>query len=455
MKDEHEGQGKWWLPEHEDHQVPGWFTWDSEEAGQLRLVGRLKPIEWEDHELPDGTVQRVRRGRAEAMKNRGYPLIHGKAGGKAYTLLDSSSALIRENLFHPDEASEIIHVDRFLVSAGGWFTNTEDDLAFDGLWADLRHLTAWVGHTGLRETLALGLKADREFASISASKLPKFELVQGTSGSVNLTQWMQLSGDGLHSKSIEQEWHLQVQKPETRPLNELVETASDVQDLVSIASGANADFKELKLEHPDFISSRSEEEKRTRRTPISYYARWTCPPDKRRVRPHDLFFTFEDFGGAEGLGRWLKVAEKYRTELGRVMATRYGRSMYLEDRVMNICAALDSFDTVRRNTGIEVHYVTRIKQCTALAGAPFEMIIAQPPDEWAKEVKELRHDIAHHRDRFRLASPGVGLSMSDQLFWLFVLCLFRLSDTPDSTYESWSKHREIEWLASQAASDST
>jgi hypothetical protein len=68
-----------------------------------------------------------------------------------------------------------------------------------------------------------------------------------------------------------------------------------------------------------------------------------------------MYFTFDDIGGIDGVQRWLEVASAHRTELGRVMATRYGTDMYLEDRIMNVCAALDSLDKQRRNTGKHVN----------------------------------------------------------------------------------------------------
>jgi hypothetical protein len=153
----------------------------------------------------------------------------------------------------------------------------------------------------------------------------------------------------------------------------------------------------------------------------------------------------------DGVGRWLDVAERYRTELSRVMATRYSATMFLEDRIMNISAALDSFDKVRRDTGDDkVNYVDRIIQCIDLAGEPFTDLIAQDGREWAKSVKETRHDLAHHRERFRLdGSVGEHLQ-SEQLFWLFVMCMLRLTDAPTAVFDGISNHPQVRWLSEQA-----
>ena len=51
-------QGIWWLPGSPDHKVHGWFSWDPEEGGTLRLAGTLRPQAWVENALPDGHVQR-------------------------------------------------------------------------------------------------------------------------------------------------------------------------------------------------------------------------------------------------------------------------------------------------------------------------------------------------------------------------------------------------------------
>lgn len=46
-----------------------------------------------------------------------------------------------------------------------------------------------------------------------------------------------------------------------------------------------------------------------------------------------MYFTLDELGGIDAVRRWLVAAQDYRTELARVMATRYSGSMFLEDRI--------------------------------------------------------------------------------------------------------------------------
>jgi hypothetical protein len=56
---------------------------------------------------------------------------------------------------------------------------------------------------------------------------------------------------------------------------------------------------------------------------VAYRVRWSNRLAPREpVKVHDMYFTFDDLGGIAGVGQWLAVALDYRTELGRVMATR-------------------------------------------------------------------------------------------------------------------------------------
>ena len=53
--------------------------------------------------------------------------------------------------------------------------------------------------------------------------------------------------------------------------------------------------------------------------PYQVLARWNirdraAKPDQ--IEHHDLFFTPDDLGGMEGIAKWMKAAEKYRSTLG-------------------------------------------------------------------------------------------------------------------------------------------
>ncbi len=439
-------QGRWWLPGHDDHRVFGTLRWDPDSGGTLHVEGELRPVVWKDNVLADGSIQKYRDDRGDQQRN--YPVVLGQADNRAYTLLDCFRLSLREH--GGDEATERVHVNRVLD--GAWFDD-RDGLRVDRVVVDLRHLTGWVGHSGLSAAHPRMNGDDADVFTVATAKtLPSFQTAHA-GGSVLLAQSLSETGDHIHDLGVRQRWSLRVHQPEPEPLDLFMATVSDFQDLLTLAVGKPASFESIRLQHPS-LPKRSLDGKPIGnwREDIAYHAQWSTRSEQcEPVDKHSMYFTFDDLGGIDGVARWLAVAADYRTELGRVMATRYSDAMYLEDRIMNISAALDSFDKHRRGTGKWVEYIRRIRQCIDLAGQPFaDLIGGQDAEKWADSVTATRDDLAHHRERFRVdGSVGEHL-LAEQLFWLFALSLLRLAKAPEAVFESIGRHRQVRWLTEQA-----
>lgn len=444
MREPHPLRGRWWLPEHEDHRVYGTLTWDPEEGGTLHLHDELRPVVWLDNVLEDGSIQRYRADRGDIRRT--YPVVFGRVEDRAITLLDSFRLKARE--YDEDERSEKVHVNRFLD--GAWF-NDPDELRVDRLVIDMRHLTGWVDHSGLDIEWPHVTGTDPEvFGAITASTLPTFETDQGGLG-IRVFARLASTGDGVHDLGFTQQWSLRLTRMEPQPLDTFLDAASDIQDLVSVAVGKTAQFEKVVLQHPDVpLTTIAGTPVRDLRDDITYYLRWANRSGHLEpVKRHDMYFTFDDQGGMDGVKRWLKVAADYRTELARVMASQFRDGMFLEDRIMNVSAALDSFDMHRRATGKWTKYGERVEQCVALAGQPFLDLIEADTEQWVQRVVEARDDLAHHRQRFRDEGTVGDLLLAEQLFWLFTLCLLRLAEAPEAVYASITRHRHFRWLKEQ------
>src|SRR5690606_23298314 len=104
---------------------------------------------------------------------------------------------------------------------------------------------------------------------------------------------------------------------------------SNLQDLISIATGRTAEFRRVVLHHPDLPErSLAGNPLGSLRQPLNYHAQWSNrvdhdsegPKSRALLSPFEMYFTFEHIG-AVGVGRWLDTATEFRTELGRAMAT--------------------------------------------------------------------------------------------------------------------------------------
>lgn len=444
MTDSLELQGRWWLPDHEGHQVFGTLRWNADDGGTLHLQDELRPVVWLDNVLADGSVQQYRENRG---KTHTYPLILGRVESRAYTLLDSFRLSVRE--YDMDERVEAVHVNRFLE--GAWFGDP-DELRIDRIVIDMRHLTGWVRHSGLEVEWPGTVGNDAGvFAIVTAKIVPPFT-VEHDGVALHLSQALSGTGDHLHDLGVAQQWVLRLQTETPRPLDVTLDVASNFQHLVSIAVGKTAQFEKAVVHHPALPAlSMAGTPLGTMRQDITYYVRWSnrsapCEP----VMHHDMYFTFDDLGGIDTVGRWLGVAADYRTELSRVMATRYREGMVLEDRIMNVSAALDSFDKHRRGNGKWVKYAERVQHSLDLAGQPFLDLIVIDPDQWVQRVVTTRDDLAHHREQFRTDGSVGDHLLAEQLFWLFVICMLRLAEAPDAAYERVIKHSQIRWLIDRA-----
>lgn len=444
-----EVQGLWWLPEHEENKVPGVLSWDPDGGGTLRLIGQLWPVVLLENKLPSGQVQKYRDHSHD--RDRTYPVVLGQVEKTAYTLLNAFQTMKRD--WSLEQSTETVHVNALLE--GAFFDGP--DLEVDHARFRVRDLAGWVDVSGLDVSHPRMDRTGEEFAIVSATARPDF-VVASAGPKVALGHRLGVSVRGNESAGIEQDWVLRVDQDQVAPLQSFVEVASDFQDLVSIATGRTAEFRSVVLHHPELPQlSLAGTPMGEARQELIYHAQWTSRVDydaegsnaRDPMSAFRMYFTFDHIG-ADGVRRWLDTAARFHTELGRAMATRYARGAYLEDRILNVCAALESFDKHHRGTDDAVWYVERIRACVDLAGDVFRDLIVEDPDDWSKRVKELRHDLAHHRDRLRLDGSVGGHLISEQLYWLFALCMLRVAHAPNEVFESIAKHQQWNWLRGEA-----
>lgn len=434
------------------------MIWDGDAGGRLRLLQELRPVEVGDNVLPDGSVQKYRMGAGE--HDPSYPVIHAEVDGEALTLLDSFSS--RRSSSSLEASPETVTVNGFV--RGVWFTE-RDDLSADMVRVEMTHLTGWVVESGLEQDSPRWENPDDgRFVVVTSRSLSPMKVEHESAAGpmrVALAQQLRGVGDDIYASGVEQRWDLILRFPEPKPVEVFSAMASDIQDLVSLGVGDAAQFVRFRFQHPVATwKSGDPDHPREGREDLEYFSRWHVKAkDSDPVNEYAHYFTLRHLGGLEGgmaaIARWMTVAEKYRTELGRVMATRYSADMYLEDRIMNCCAALDSFDKTRRETGrARVDYVDRIRECVTLAGEPFLGLIVGDATGWSEMVRDARNDLAHHRDRFRIEGSVGEHLLSQQLFWLFAMCMLRLADAPEAVFGPIVKHRQVVWLRGQAEKSS-
>jgi hypothetical protein len=442
-------QGVWWLPETPEHKVPGWLRYDFEDGGELRLAGSLRAPDWVVNPLPSGEVQRSID--EPPRDKRVYPRIHGQSGDQLFNLEDSFQTSIQRHLCREDDSAERIHVNWFLT--GAWFDQGEKP-EFDNAVVHLQHLTDWVNHTGL-EPDYFRSEPGAPFAIARANTLERFCAPAGEDCELVLWQELSTGGDGRNDLILNQQWTLTIKFPTLQPLSNFTDRVSDLQDLLTIASGRVGNIEDFHFHHRDVPAlSLAGTPMGSAKEKLGFYTRWSNRDDNsnERLSPYGMLFTFDDLGGIDGVERWMRFAGRHRSELSRVMATRYNQAMFLEDRVSNCVAALESFDRTRRNAPDgTAPLVERLRQCAAFAGDSFLVLLGgEDVAAWTERAKTHRHTLGHHLDAFRNDTAIVERELADQLLWLALLCFLREAGAPRDVFLQIGKHSQFQRMAGRA-----
>ncbi len=440
-----EAQGHWWLPESPNRKVPGTLTFSSEAGGELTLIGALRTmLEEGERTTKDGTVT-ISMTDAAMEASGQYGRILGEASNDNYTLDDCFRVRSTNGLFS-GQALETIHVNRVLKGA---LFEPDEPLEATGVTFGTQHLADWIMETGISEQVAwrednLPLTEEPRFR-LEARDLPERHLVSSRGYTVRLQHQLRMHGDARQERCLSQYFFWRIDFPDELSMDSLVDLASDLQDLVSVATNRPAAFEFMDFWHPDVARERPDGTRRG--MPIHLYARWNVqsPAKRRQLHPDDLLFSFDGFDGMAGVGRWIDAADKHRKSLGRVMASWYAETTFVSDRLLNCTAALEAFD--REHTGSRKRETleTRLKRCASLAGAPFTDLVGNV-NAWVKAVIIKRDDVAHNLGLAARTDNTEAYYLWQSLHWLFIMCMLRECNAPASVFDNAQNYGHVRWL---------
>lgn len=437
--------GQWWLAECPDRKVPGTLTFSPAAGGKLTLIGALRTIlEEGERTTTDGTVT-ISITEAAMQESGQYPRILGEAANSLYTLEDCFR-IRSSNILFGSQSSETIYVNRVLK--GAVFERGEA-LEATGVTFGTHLLGDWVAETGISEEWTwpesnAALTSEPQFR-LEARNLPERHVVCARGDTVRLEHRVGIRGDDISERCLSQRFFWRVDSPGKVGIDILVDLAGDLQDLVSVATNHPAAFRFMNFWHPDLIEERHDGTPMP--IPISLYVRWNvhAEGDQRRLHEHDLLFTFREFDGIGGVGRWMDIADKHRASLGRVMASRHAEGMFASDRLLNCTAALEAFDRVRARSTKRATLKTRLHRCVSVAGAPFTALVGDV-DAWVNAVIIERDDVAHNLGLRAHTTSTETHDLWQSLYWLFIICMLRESGAPAAALDHLQRHSTYRWL---------
>lgn len=274
--------------------------------------------------------------------------------------------------------------------------------------------------------------------------------VEADFGRLELRHRLKHGGGGIAVSSLKQEIYAWFGFNRSLLLAEALDYASDLQDLVSIATQRPAAFGVLRFYDSSWDHAASDPQKRLR---AELYGEWRVKTQtyKRDPRSSDMLFTFEQLGGIEGVKRWMTAAEKYRELLGRVMVTRYSQEPVVQDIVLNRVAPLEAFHRLWSGVGEnKMNLADRLDALIAYAGEPFEKLIgAGNASKWRQKAKSHRHDIAHHLGRHTGLDAAELFYIGQGAYWLFVICMLREARAPREVFDHMTTCQRFLWEAKE------
>jgi hypothetical protein len=430
-----EGEGVFWLPNHDENQLAGRVVFDPIKGAALNLFGVFDSL----HQQYALDSPRLR--------------IHGVAG-KCYLTLDKC--------FLTDTVHEVPGIPRQAFYVGAIITNhlfDEDEaLTFDEVSVTFDQLPHWVGRSGVAVNYSLKQgeqtadEVDIDFRQLDDEvvQLDEFELRLGSS-------WG-LRGDHITNTQLLQGTYLTLKYPATRALEIILDDLKALQDLLTLAIDAPVVTEEVTLRRKDIAHETGSVAGRPKS--LSYYASQVA--ERARLEkpqpPGHILFKYQDIGGLTTIARWLMVARRYDIVLGWLLSIRYASGLYAENRFHNVVSAAESFHRLRFPEGLmpeadfqaliselvaavpeqhrewlgrqlqysnEPRLRKRLSQLARYAGPVFTSVCGKR-DRWITLVVEVRNRLTHHDENRPVSfEDGDLYFLAESVYMLVMLCLFR------------------------------
>ncbi|MFG1818530.1 hypothetical protein ACGFIF_32525 [Kribbella sp. NPDC049174] len=434
-----EVHGHWWLADRPDNKVSGVLRFDPDKGGVLRLIGSFRRLSEAGETVtePDGT--QLTKFSQDSLQGSGvYPRILGEDDWGQYTLDDCLSTHFRSQLFRGG-GEETVSVSSILHGAA-----ISDPLDMNQCSVRMHYLPHWIMCDAIKEQhLFRDEKNPAPFGyELSVKRRDPERVVLEDGTEVILRHSIGIEGNRVAAREVLQDFRVEVTPSSRLSIDDILEISSDFQDLVSIATGRIAEFRSVALCRSDVRYPPIGDVDRGPR-PLQYYAAWSArDASTSDLSVRDVYFTFSDIGGIDGVRLWLDSAAVYRSTLGRVMSTRYSGGMLVSDRLLNCTAALEAFDKLRTGYGNST-FATRISRAVSFAGTPFEVVTGSDSTAWVNVVRYHRDDIAHHLGRnLRRDAPDLHV-LGESLYWLYVMCALRQANAPIAVFEKLARDRRI------------
>lgn len=421
-----EADGEFWLPAEPDVKVPGILTFSQDGGGSLSLIGSLS----------DYPGKRKRRGTATSR-------ILGTSINRRYTLdgcFSSSQRTVGRN------SRERFHVNRIVE---GVHYDADEAVEVDGLVLNYSNLLNWTSLSGVEISMKFEEVSGVRELTISSKPLDDLE-TEIQQGKLILRHSTRHKNEYIEGQSVSQSIEARFELGTIVAMEDAMDLASDFQDLLTIATDRVCGYAYVGLLNPDWTVDIGE---RLIRQSKPFYTQWTPRTDesKRQIFAHDMCFTFDELGGMQGVKSWMEIAARFRSELGRVMSTRYKKGLFLQDTLFHRVASLESFHRELKGKP-SAELGPRLADLINYAGWPFLALFGggatgrRKALKWRTKAKNERNDIAHHLGRNLRVNESEMYFVGEAAYWLFVICMLKAAGAPEDVFKRLVQSPRFEWV---------
>lgn len=333
--------GRWWLPEAPDEDFGGVARYEPGEGVQLSLGGGFNTSIFDD---PAPGV------RTFSGKQRELQVIHGRASGRATTMLNCFAKHSGNiDLFGGPPEDQVIAVQTMLV---GCHLESPSDQVFVSAEVALENLSEFAGRTGIsgeRHLRTNGGSPPSPLAEVRLDEVPELE-AQTSGKRIKLLHHQSLSPLRTQRSGFSVEvrdtpvLHIDFDKPVG--VEEVLATVGVLQDLITLSTMEPSRVIWLRVfvagEHNDLPA---EHPHKARPAPVECIVRYTSVPGPESNAPatSSCLFSLHDTEFTSLIPNWFEVHSQFRAAINMILGLRYGASQYLETRVITSVSAAETF----------------------------------------------------------------------------------------------------------------
>lgn len=464
-----EYEGIFWEPSAPERIIAGRLSFQPSDGLTLDLVGSFD-------DLPEAFSQ------AKQITPR---RIVGAAGGKQVTL--HHCLVTNVSLDGPGLLRQRFYV--FMLLEGAQFT-ADDDLSFESVMVGFDQLPQWIGQSPFTVTVESEQPNDLTSATklTFTTDLPKDKSEVTDDIEVRLTHTWTIGGNRVTEIKSSVHPILGLKYKERRALTDILMDVDGLQDLVSLAVDATAVPNNIELRRSDLVFAASPD----KHIEVPIILRWRRITDDARTtgRPanNTVFFAFNQVNGLEAVARWISVSRRYRLVLGLMLTIRYSPRLYAENQFSNLIQAAETFHRMRFSNelisaseyksqkrklvgviksmigprigewlkeqlayGNEPRLSHRLAELADYAGEGFSALVNDVND-WTRATVRLRNRMIHYDPKRPPTHNTSDLGdITDSLFVLIMLALFRECELPDDIFDNLTRSPRLALLHGRLA----